>query len=142
MIHSGADTTIIDSASASNTTDTAFDSTSNTSGYYSGLHEWTCGNMTFPLIIDGSSVKFFMKVFSPREIAQLKSLNGKSEISTYQFFESVDSDTKNCKFEYDSFETDDPLGYSYTYTGMAIGGVPKGAGFYEDDHWIKYVTFD
>ena len=110
MIPSGAETTIVDSASASNTTDTAFDSAtvnsttdgsatvnsttddsasasaSNTSGYYSGLHEWTCGNMTFPLIIDGSSVKFFMKVFSPREIAQLKTLNGMSEISTYQIF--------------------------------------------------------
>ena len=108
MIPSGAETTIVDSASASNTTDTAFDSAtvnsttddsatvnsttddstsaSNTSGYYSGLHEWTCGNTIFPLFIDGESVKFFMKIFSPREIAQLKTLNGDSEISTYKIF--------------------------------------------------------
>ena len=53
---------------------------------HSGLHEWTCGNETLPLIIDDASVRLGTKTFTPREIAQLKTLNGDSEISTYSIF--------------------------------------------------------
>ena len=53
---------------------------------HSGLHEWTCNNEIFTLIIDNESVKLGNKTFTPREIAQLKTLNGDSEISTYSIF--------------------------------------------------------
>ena len=51
--------------------------------------------------------------------------------------------TRDCQFEYGSFETDNPLGWSgYTYTGMHIDGVPWGVGMYEKDNWIYYATID
>ena len=37
-------------------------------GFHSGPHKWICGNETFDLLIDGTSVKLGPKVFNPREI--------------------------------------------------------------------------
>ena len=58
-------------------------------GYYAlkeQTHVWMCGNKFFPILIDGVSVKLDEKIFTPREIEQLKTLNGDSEISTYSIF--------------------------------------------------------
>ena len=42
---------------------------------HSGYHQWTCGNNTFDLLIDGDSVKLGQKIFSCKEIGLLKGLN-------------------------------------------------------------------
>jgi len=53
---------------------------------HSGGHEWKCGNNTLDILIDGNSVKLGPKWFSPREIEQLKTLNGCSDITTFEIF--------------------------------------------------------
>ena len=74
----------------------------NTTGH-SGLHEWTCDGQPFDLLIDDESVKLGPKLFSPREIVQLQTLNGDSEISTFDIFVQIDEKTKSCLFEFGSF---------------------------------------
>ena len=81
-------------------------------GYYDlkeeQTHKWRCGNDTFPILIDGVSVKLYDKIFTPREIELLKTLNGDSEISTHQIFMKIDQMTRDCQFEYGSFRTRTP----------------------------------
>ena len=60
-------------------------------GVHSGLHKWTCGETTFDLLIDGESVKLGPKIFTEREIALLKVLNGDSNVSTYTIFSNIDA---------------------------------------------------
>ena len=52
----------------------------------SGFHECTCGSTVFKLIIDGQSVVLGPKTFNKREIRQLQSTNGESELTTYDIF--------------------------------------------------------
>ena len=89
---------------------------------HSGLHEWTCGETTFDLLIDGNSVKFGPKLFTQREIDLLQSLNGDSNASTYQIFSSIDDKTKQCEFESDTYagilETDDWIIYATIYATL------------------------
>ena len=108
-------------------------------------HEWKCGNVIFPLLIDGVSVKFHDKFFTPREIELLKTRNGASGNSTYQIFMEIDQMTRDCQFEYGSFTTRHEYRYIstyFTYTGMHLDGVPWGVGKYEDVHRIVYSTID
>ena len=100
-------------------------------------HEWKCGNVIFPLLIDGVSVKFHDKFFTPREIELLKTRNGASGNSTYQIFMEIDQMTRDCQFEYGSFENN-----RGTYTGMHIDGVPWGVGMYTNDRRIIYATIE
>jgi len=63
-------------------------------GVHSGLHEWTCCETTFNLLIDGDSVKFFRKIFTSREIELLKTKNSDSVKTTYQIFIDIDEKTR------------------------------------------------
>ena len=52
-----------------------------------GSHKCRCFSTEFDLIIDGDLVKLGTKIFTPREVKQLKELHGDNTESTYSIFE-------------------------------------------------------
>ena len=67
---------------------------------YTNGHICKCNNIEQPLLIDGDSVKLGPKVFSPKEIQQLKTRAQGESQSTYEVFEQIDRDTLNCRYDY------------------------------------------
>ena len=66
----------------------------------SGPNKCNCGEMTFDLLIDGTSIRLGPKTFSPREIKQLKTLNGSSEFTTFELFTVIDQRIRKCELEF------------------------------------------
>ena len=96
-----------------------------------------CGDIEHPLIIDGESVRVGPKQFSEREIAQLKTLREGQTVSTYEIFESLDQTTRECGFEFGTFDFD----YDETYTGQHQGMVPQGSGVIEFEETFIHGTY-
>lgn len=63
----------------------------------SGPHRCKCGNVEFPLLIDGESVQLLTKTFNPEEIERLKTLTEGMRDTTYTIFEQLDRETRNCE---------------------------------------------
>ena len=108
---------------------------------YTGDRTWTCGDTTFELMIVNDTVKVGPKVFTRHEANLLKGRNGLSKESTFDILIGIDERVRRCEFEFGTFEIDDPWNMKgFTYTGMHIGGVPDGVGYYEDELRIKWAT--
>ena len=118
-------------------------------GVHSAHHEWLCGETYFDLLIDGDSVKLGPKIFTAREIEQLKTKNANSYIgkTTYEVFTEINEKIKFCEYELGTFTVESPgpggaikttdfTDYDFTYTGTVLDGVPSGYGYYRRTYKI------
>ena len=70
----------------------------------------------------------------------LKTLNGDSELTTFDIFSAIDEKTRKCAFEFGSGSFPNDHG-ARDYTGT-FGTFRQGVGFYESELATSYITLD
>ena len=111
-------------------------------------HECYCASQgkVHPIIIheddDGNvSVKLFDKSFGEDEIERLKTINGESDLTSYEIFLTLDAITRACEHEIHTQSTD---GY-YSSHSNDSNGEYSGAEFYktptEYEIWTSWKGF-